>query len=228
MYSNKIPFGIFYIYLKVFYNISIMDGSTMITAYRQLTAFTTDGSDEEILAIINRKYRKLLEERQWEFLRKRATGIIDGGNLISLSTITDYNEIMANMRAQDNYYEPNLKTVILNTFTPIQVVSMGSSNDPDIGDICYEDKVNNTIVFKINHIGATYSFDYKYNPADITSSTTSVLPKGLEMIIVYDALLDEDTIQKIDQSRSFYQQNKTERDALHKMLTKRFSRAYFS
>jgi hypothetical protein len=199
-----------------------MNGQEMISQFRLYTAFTTDMSDNEILALLNRKYRKLLTGDMWEFLRKTVSGTISSTNTIT--TPIDFDEIMPNWCDDPSMVEPNRKTVMVNNASPYYVIPMGARNST-YGQYCWLNPATNEIGFTGSMGNAPYAIDYKHVPADITALTTSVIPSGYESVIIMDALIDEEVIQKSDRARSNAKENFNEYKMLKLSLARRNLRA---
>jgi hypothetical protein len=199
-----------------------MTGQEMVTEYKRLTAYTTDMSDSEILSALDRKYQAILNADMWEFLRKTVSGTSASDGTITVPS--DFNEFMYNWNDDPSIEEPSMKVVITNGF-PLPIKTMSARNSISTGNFCWLE--GTTIKQSTPIASAAYSFDYKYYPAAISAGSQTALPSGYDMLIVYDAVLIDDAMQK-SEGRPYYDVYAAERNKLLSSLRSRNGRAVFT
>jgi hypothetical protein len=85
---------------------------------------------------------------------------------------------------------------------------MGQRNANSFSNVCWIDPSDGKINFAQNPgVGASYEYDYKTSPDDITVSTSPKLPAEYHPMIVFSMLIDEDIIKKSEKARSNMQDN---------------------
>ena len=174
-----------------------MTTADIIKRFGFFTDDSTELSSDEELFLANEKYKVILSENQWEFLRKTATGSFTGG-FIDVSSL-DFDRFMANyLDDPSGGAIPDTIVVYVNG-NPYKVIPMGSRWNQS--GIAYYDSVNKKIMI-VGDASGTYAFDYKYKPADLTLGTSPVFDSYFHMVIVYAMCIDDEVIQKSEKSRS--------------------------
>lgn len=179
-----------------------MTGSEILAAFELYTDDSTELSPTEELALANRKYRLILGERPWEFLRKEQSTTVASS---AVALPSDFDAFMHNYTDDPTMDVPDTPVVYIGTeMSPYFLVNMGmrygltkQSNwcwyNPTTGNIKFQTAPDN---------GKAAVFDYKYRPDDITTGTSPVIPTDYQIAIVFAMLIDDEIIQKSEKARS--------------------------
>ena len=170
---------------------------------------TTELSSAQELTLANKIYRKVLNAKVWEFLKKEYTGTTSGA---TIALPSDFVAFIDNYSYTDSTIEQGGKVVFIgDTLIPYKLVNWSDRkqyrNDKQV---CYVDIVANTLNFpKTPDSGLAVSFDYIYRPADLTLATSPVFPADCHDIIYHGMAVDDYVIQQFDKARSYAGENKT-------------------
>lgn len=184
-----------------------LTGQQIIDRFELYTDDTTDLSSDEELILANDKLRLVYMEQPWEFLRRKKAGVIESDGKITLSS--DFDEFLENFSDDAAYGEPVMKVVYIGSQkAPYLVVPMGQRNANSFSNVCWIDPSDGKINFAQSPgVGASYEYDYKTSPDDITVSTSPKLPAEYHPMIIFSMLIDEDIIKKSEKARSNMQDN---------------------
>lgn len=181
---------------------------------------TTELSSTEELAIANRVYRKILNDRPWEFLKKSDTGTIASDGTIDLPS--DFAYLVQNGNYTDSSYIARRPVVFVGSnYSAYNVVSWSDRRQYRNQDgYCYVDLVNSKLVFTSADTvaGQSYEFDYIYNPDDLELATSPVFPARFHELIVYGMQVDDNIIQQSDKAKSYMAENNAKYNDLMKDL----------
>ena len=182
-----------------------LTGQQIIDRFELYTDDTTDLSSDEELILANDKLRLVYMEQPWEFLRRKKSGNVEGDGKITLPT--DFDEFLENFTDDPAIGEAIMKVVYVNR-SPYLVVPMGQRNANSFSNICWIDPSDGKINFAQSPgAGASYEYDYKTSPDDITVATSPKLPAEYHPMIVFSMLIDEEIIKKSEKARSSMQDN---------------------
>ncbi len=184
-----------------------LTGQQIIDRFELYTDDTTDLSSDEELIVANDKLRLIYMEQPWEFLRRKKTGTI--GSDGKISPPADFDELMENYSEDPTISEPLLKVVFIGSSkNPYFVVPMGQRNANQYSNVCWIDPTDGKINFvQSPGAGASYEYDYKTSPDDITVDTSPALPADYHPMIIFSMLIDEEIIKKSEKARSNMQDN---------------------
>lgn len=186
-----------------------MTTQDIITSFETYVDDTTELSSDQELTLANKIYRRVLNAKVWEFLKKEFIGVTDGTDSITLPA--DFMNMLENYGYTDNTIEQGGKYVFIGTeLIPYKVVNWSDRkqyrNDKHI---CYIDIVAGVLKFPITpDAGLDVSFDYIYRPADLTPSTSPIFPSDFHDIIYHGMAVDDYVIQQFDKARSYANENK--------------------
>jgi len=182
-----------------------LTGQQIIERFELYTDDTTDLSSDEELILANDKLRLIYMEQPWEFLRRKKTGVVESDGKITVPA--DFDELMENYSEDQN--EPILKVIFIGSQrSSYYFVPMGQRNANQFCNVCWIDPSNGKINFAQSPgTGASYEFDYKTSPDDITVGTSPKLPPEYHPMIVFSMLIDEEIIKKSEKARSNMQDN---------------------
>ena len=201
-----------------------MNGTDIIAQFEKDTGDTTELSSSEELTLANRIYNKVLNDRDWEFLKKPANGTITIGNGVATIPLpADFDHFAINAQAtdmavgvNDNGYgvgNASPKVIFVSTATgvyaPYQIVNFSDRRQYfNKNGYCYTDYVNNQVVFTVvpTTSDLTYEFDYIYLPPALTLTTSPVFPKCHD-VIHFGMAVDDMIIQLFDRTHSYAAEN---------------------
>jgi hypothetical protein len=174
-----------------------MQGAEIIQKFELLTDDTTELSGEEELALANKVLRDIYDIQPWEFLRKAASGTVSA---TGITIPTDFLQFMLNYSEDNTSTLPDTAVVYIND-RPYRIIPMGNRVNYPGADVCWFNPAAGKIEFRNNPAGATYAFDYKYLPADITLATEPIIPTS-HYLVVYGMLIDDELIQRMGKENS--------------------------
>ena len=139
-----------------------------IALFDTLTDDLSELSQDNKLALFNRKYKKWQNIRNWESMRKTASVAISGGEIVCPDDFKAFIDL------EDGDSRPyNHGFYIDNAFYPIARMSERRR----FPDMCYFDPVNKKIIIpSTNNISGTADFDYYSTPADLALGDTITAP----------------------------------------------------
>ena len=194
-----------------------MIASEIISLFETYVDDTTELSTQEELALLNRVYQKICDNRPWEILKKEASGTMTTSTTITLAS--DFAFLLENYGYTDNSYSeelPSKPVYVLVNGNPFQVVNWSDRNRyAGQNNICYVDIANSVIKFPVaQSTSATYSYDYKAFPDNLLIGGTPIFPARFHPMIAYAMAVDDMIIQLFDKARSYAGENeiKYERD----------------
>lgn len=182
---------------------------TLIENFETYVDDTSELSSAQELTLANKIYRKVLNAKVWEFLKKEYTGTTSGA---TITLPADFVVLLNNYSYTDNTIEQGGKYVFIGTnLTPYKVVNWSDRKQyRTTKQVCYIDIVAGTLNFPVTpDSGLAVSFDYIYKPADLTLITSPVFPSDFHDIIYHGMAVDDYIIQQFDKARSYAGENKT-------------------
>lgn len=193
-----------------------MIGSEIIEKFELYIDDVTELSTTEELGVLNKRYRYVLNDRPWEFLKKQASGTTSTSvPYVALPSDFAYMTPNANHSTED-YYAQTPVVFVGTDYTPYKVVSWSDRRQyRDHERVCYIDIVNSRLYFAKQPTSAlTYEFDYIYNPDDITLSTSPVFPTRFHDMLFHGMCVDDFIIQQSDKAKSYASENLASHDAI--------------
>lgn len=199
------------------------NGQTLINNFEQDTGDTTELSTTAELALLNKRYRLILNDRDWEFLKKAATGTIavDANGVATITPPVDFDHFAINALTTDiavgadnggfGMGNASPKVIFVGTQkTPYQIINFSDRRQyvNKVG-YAYFDMVNNLITFTAAPTGTdlSYEFDYIYSPNDIALATFPVIPAQFHDILHHAMAVDDMIFQLFDRSHSYAKEN---------------------
>ncbi|MBM3204881.1 hypothetical protein FJZ48_02800 [Candidatus Uhrbacteria bacterium] len=184
-----------------------MLASEIIAKFELYVDDTTELSSSEELALLNKIYHKVCDDRPWEILKKEASGSMTSTTSITLPS--DFSYLVENLNYTDNSYstENNAKPVAvrINGTSLVQVINWSDRNQYlNNAGYAYVDLASNTLKFMgAQPSGATYAFDYKAVPTDLVLAGTPVFPARFHDILYHGMCVDDMVIQLFDKAKSY-------------------------
>lgn len=191
----------------------------------------TELSSQEELELCNKIYQEICDDRQWELLKKPASGNLNVSNgVATISLPSDFREFSTNNQATDNTIgiENNAAAKVIfistvtNSYTPYQVVNFSDRRQYlKAQGFAYLDISNNQIVFTAvpNTVDLSYEFDYIKVPLDLTAVTTGpfgdpIFPARYWDAIYHKMACDNQIIQIFDRAHSYMTENQARFDKI--------------
>lgn len=207
---------------------SDLNGADIITKFELQVNDVTELSSQEELDLLNDKYHDVCMERQWEFLKKKATGALalDGTTGLYYITIpTDFS-----MFVENNMYTDNTMGVDNNAaprvifvgaaYAPFQIVNFSDRIQYRTqSGVCWYDPEAGKIFFPVAPSDVSfYQFDYIKVPADLALNTTPVFPNRFRKMLWFAMATDNDILQLSPKATSYAADNRAKyADTLEKM-----------
>lgn len=193
-----------------------MTAEQIIEKFQLYVDDTTELSSAEELDLLNKVYQKVSDEKLWEILKVEVTGTMTTTTTITLPI--RFVHLVENYNYTDNAVstEINAKPVVVFINNDAkQVVNWSDRKQyANNNNVCYVDMRSSVIRFPVAQAsGATYSFDYKEFPANLTLSDTPVFPERFQHILFLGMCIDDMAIQLFDKARSYADQHKAQYDS---------------
>lgn len=189
-----------------------MTTAEIIAGFETFVDDTTELSTAQEIALANKHYQIVCDDRPWEFLKKPGEG-----TMLSTTTITtpsDFGHFVENLNLTDNSqnYDFNAKPVgiFINGNKTLRIINWSDRRQyENVDGYAYLDMAAGLIrTTYAQPSGATYSFDYKYVPTDLLIGSTPVFPARFHPMIYHSMAVDDMIIQLFDKSRSYANENR--------------------
>ncbi len=173
----------------------------IITAFELYLGDSTELSSVEELALAQKVYNKILNSEEWEFLKKDATGTINGTDITQPA---DFDRLTSN---QTIYLGGANRQAIVVPFQERRQYT-GSKG------YFYYDAAQEKFVSTTNE-NDTYSFDYIYVPPLLnTTNSNPLFPIRFYDMVYHGMCVDSDIINLSDKARSYAQLNQARYDQI--------------
>lgn len=188
-----------------------MTSAEIIALFELYVDDTTELSTAEELALLNRVYQAVCDDRSWEFLKKEASG-----TMASTTTITapsDFGHFLENRSYTDNSEIPDYNStptgILINGTKWLKVIDWSTRRQyaNQDGYVYYDARQGTITTTYAQPSGATYSFDYKMVPTDLLIGTSPVFPSRFHPMLAYAMAVDDMIIQLFDKARSYAGEN---------------------
>ncbi len=168
----------------------------IIDEFHTIIGDSTELSSDEELKLLNKIYFEVINSREWEILKKEATGSVNG---LTIAQPADFGSLV---------------------LFPDPVIYLGDTNKrcnvipfaerriyKNQNNAAYYDARQKQIVFMTAQ-DDTYSFDYNYIPAELALDTAPVFPARFWGLFAFFMASDNDFIQLMDKARSYASENR--------------------
>jgi hypothetical protein len=187
--------------------------SEIITKFQQYVDDTSELSSSEELALCQKVYNKVWNDRVWEFAKAAATG--------TTSTVVPYVTLPANFsHLIENNQSTDMAEGIGNNaaarvifvgsgYLPFQVINWSDRRQyRDVDGYAYIDLPNRRLVFtKLPTTAESYEFDYHTQPDTLTTVSTPTFPSQFHDILYHGMAVDNDIILRFPKAESFAAEN---------------------
>ena len=204
--------------------------ATALTAQEIIALFeltvddTTELSTAEELALLNRIYQIVCEDRPWEILKKEASGTLINTGYVTVPA--DFSYLVENRNYTNNAYSAELNAkpagVLINGNKWLQIINWSDRrqyNNVD-GYVYYDPALGRLVFTYAQPAGATYSFDYKAVPDDLTLATSPIFPAQFHQMFAFKMATDDMATQLFDKARSYAQENeRTYMQYMHRLAS---------
>lgn len=174
---------------------------------------TTELSTAEELALLNKIYQRVCDDRPWEFLKKEASGTM--ATTTTITVPSDFGYFVENLNytdnAQNTQYNFRPVGILINGTKWLQVINWSDRRQyaNKDGYAYYDARLGTLTTTYAQPSGATYSFDYKAVPATLIISDTPVFPARYHDILVHGMAVDDMIIQLFNKARSYAGENQS-------------------
>lgn len=186
-----------------------MTGTEIITSFELQVGDLTELSTTEELALLNRVYNRICNDRPWEFLKKAAS-LTQSTSLPYIALPSDFAYMVPNYNYSgvDAYAQGNV-TLVGTNYDPYELVPFSDRRRyRDANNKAYLDAVNNRIYFTKQPTATNaVEFDYIYTPTDVAAGTSPVFPARFHPMIVYAMASEDFVIQLSDKAKSYAPEN---------------------
>ena len=177
-----------------------------IEEFRLYMDDSSELSTAEEIRLGDRICKLVANKMPWEILRREHTSTVSGTS----DTLPDrFSQILQNDNYTDSSYEAAGPVVYVGpNYTPWKVVSISDRrNYRDKKGFAWVDIPNNNLVFA-SSINDTIEYDYKQNPATLTSFDDTIwIPDNYAPIVFFGMCIDSWVIQQSPKARSYRDEN---------------------
>lgn len=180
-----------------------MTTTQIIEKFRLYVDDSSDLSSAEELALAEKIYRQVLDEHDFEFLKKEYSGTTSG-DYISLPS--DFKNIAINY-TEDG--EPEQVVFVGSTFEIYKIIPFSERRSyRDHSNFCYIDKRQNRLYFTSTpSSGLSVEFDYIYNPDALLLATSPVFDSIHHDIVYHGMVMDYYSIEQTEKARAYFNEH---------------------
>ncbi len=178
----------------------------ILNNFYTLIGDTTELSSEEIIDLANKIYYEILRQKEWEFLKKEATGSISGTDITQPD---DFSNLLT---------EPLI--YIGSNSSEFKVIPFSERRKyTNQQHFAYYDARQEKFVFMVSQAD-TYSFDYVYMPDPLDlAGENPVFPARFWGMIPFFMASDNDFLQLVEKQRSYAAENRTRGEMILKDMS---------
>lgn len=195
--------------------------SSVIILFESLVNDVTELSDSEELALANRVYQRIANDRNWEFLKTSVAGTATSDTIGTYITApTDFSQFSENNSYTDNSIENQNnaapKVIFIGTnYEPYQLINYSDRRQyRNRGNYAYFDPSDSKIRFTHTPISTIYEFDYIKVPADLTLTTSPIFPARFHELVAYMMAVDNEIMQISPKATSYRAENQDKADKI--------------
>lgn len=178
-----------------------MNGAAIIAKFRTRIDSQDELTDDEAIDLVNTIYKNILNDRDWEFLKKTYSG--------TTSTSVDYVALPSDFKYMSPNQENKMVVFIGTGNREYQVIPYQRRRDYRNADgYCYLDMRQSRLYFTKQPTAAeSIEYEYIYDPGAITTSTSPVFHSDYHEMIAYGMAEDWASIDESEKGRSYYREN---------------------
>ena len=188
-----------------------MTSAEIIALFELYVDDTIELSTAEELALLNRVYQAVLDDRAWEFLKKEASGAM--ATTTTITAPSDFAHFLENRSYTDNSEVPDYNStptgILVNGTKWLKVIDWSTRRQyaNQDGYAYYDARLGTITTTYAQPNSATYSFDYKMVAPDLLIGTSPVFPSRFHPMLAYAMAVDDMIIQIFDKARSYAGEN---------------------
>lgn len=179
-----------------------MTGQEIINTFELKVDDQSTLSSGESLALANEVYRRVLDYKPWEWLKKEGTGTVSNKQVTAPS---DFKFFSANYDSPMGDFIPVV--FVGSDYEPYEVIPFSQRNDSryrDNDNFVYYDARQGLITFTGDGAnGKSIVYDYIYQPDDLELATSPVFPTRFHDIIFYGMAVDFPALDNTPKNRSY-------------------------
>lgn len=174
-----------------------LKGSEIIAGFHRYVDDNAELSPAEDLALMNKKYHELANDREWEWVRKTLTATI--------SSDTTYVDLPEGFRfpVEDNEHGYEYSFYIGESVYPIFNVSQRMSHRGH----AYIDFGARKLYLPTSKVTGAFQMDYYGEPDDLTLDTYPAFRGGFHPVIYHMMAIDFEILERSEKARSYRQEN---------------------
>lgn len=198
-----------------------MLSSEIITKFEEYTDDLTELSSAQELALLQKIFNKVWNDRQWEFAKASASGTF-ALTTPNIAKPSDFGHFLENNQTTDNSVSvdnnASPKVIFIGSaYTPYQIVNWSDRRQfRNQTGYAYLDLPNSGISFTATPTATDiYEFDYKkLAPTLITSTALSTyFPADFHDMLYHGMAVDDDIILRFPKAQSYAPDNQAKFDA---------------
>lgn len=177
-----------------------MDATELITFANTLVDDTWDTDDG--LLVLNQAYHEVLNLKQWEILKKEATGTMSV-SVPYIALPSDFRELVWKVSRDGN----DSQVIYVGTnYEPYDVVRFDDRRDyRSTSNASYLDMRLGRLVFTMQPTSAqAISYDYIYVPDDLIAGADSVIPRQYVKALAYRMAMIFYGVDETEKGRTYY------------------------
>jgi hypothetical protein len=187
--------------------------SEIITKFELYVDDSTELSSVQELALCQKIYSKIWNDRPWEFAKTSATGTLST-SVPYVSLPADFGSLTENNQSTDNSVEIDNNAVpkvvyVGSSYTPYQIVNWSDRRKYlNKSGYAYLDIPNSRLVFTVQPtIAESYEFDYFKIADTLTTSSTPAFPARYHDALYHGMAADHDIILLFPRANSYAPEN---------------------
>lgn len=197
----------------------------IINKFHTYTDDQSELSSQEEIDLANDVYQDIYSDRDWEWLKKEASGTLDSftNSDSHINVPSDFMRFSVNNNMTDNTYEPDNnavpKVVYIITadgsYDPWQVVNFSDRRKYlNRSGFCWYDMRNGQIVFSMKPVNNSYEFDYIARPPALAlPADEPIFNSDFHQMIVHGMAVSSSIINLFDKARSYAPENQAKYNA---------------
>jgi hypothetical protein len=196
-----------------------MEASDIITRFEEYVDDSTELSSDQELALLQKVYNKIWNDRPWEFAKASVSGTfaLTTPNIPlpdNFANLLENNQTTSNADRIDNNASPKV-IFVGSSYAPFQVVNWSDRRQYRTrSGFAYLDLPNNGITFSVPPTATdTYEFDFQTTADILTLDSTPAFPERFHDMLYHGMAVDHDIILLFPRASSYAQENQAKFDS---------------